>query len=404
MFPAAYRPSRCATSFFLFGALTLAVACSADVLPVIETPGPAVFREFDNPPAIFELVKELRVGNSPVAREIITRVTGLKITHNGTIYIMQPDDKTIRVIDSTGRFLRTMGQAGQGPGEFTGFGFFGFNHDSLWVTDPTQNRVSLFGPDGKIIRYLATSVQPPSEHYDPAPPLAYMDNGTILVKFVGNMQGSGDSITRPPDLVMRANAKGELIDTIHVLPMPVPREVAAARVGTMMRGDQEIAVTYGATYAARPINSAPYLVVSADGSQLLIIFRAPPTHRDSAQFTLVRVGSDGKVISGEKYSYTPRAVTQKLIDSLLPMPPDSAPSGTRERARLLRENADIPKYLPPVNRMIIGRDKTIWLASDWADVKERWTIIGFVSGRSCLAFVVGKQIMLRLCIVKILLT
>jgi hypothetical protein len=82
------------------------------------------------------------------------------------------------------------------------------------------------------------------------------------------------------------------------------------------------------------------------------------------------------VISGEKYSYTPRAVTQKLIDSLLPMPPDSAPSGTRERARLLRENADIPKYLPPVNRMIIGRDKTIWLASDWADVKERWTIIG----------------------------
>jgi hypothetical protein len=144
----------------------------------------------------------------------------------------------------------------------------------------------------------------------------------------------------------------------------------------MMRGDVEMQVNYGPTYASRPINSAPYLVVAADGSQFLTIFRAPPAHADSAAFTLVRIGADGNVISEVDYEYTPRPVTQKLIDSLFPMPPDSAPARTKERARFLRDNADLPTYLPPVNRMIIGRDKTIWLASDWAEQRERWTIIG----------------------------
>jgi len=197
---------------------------------------------------------------------------------------MQPDDKTIRVVDSAGRFVRTMGQAGQGPGEFTGFGFFGFNHDSLWVTDPSQNRVSLFGPDGRIIRYLATSVEPPNAHYNAAPPLAYMENGTILVKFTGLQEGSGTDITRPPDLVMRATAEGKLIDTLRVLEMPVAREIEGPRTGTMMRGGNEVTVNYWATYAMRPVNSAPYLVVAADGSQFLMVI---PIERPGVQPTVV---------------------------------------------------------------------------------------------------------------------
>jgi hypothetical protein len=289
---------------------------------------------------------------------------------------MQPDDRTIRVFDSSGHFVRTMGQAGQGPGEFTGFGFFGFTHDSLWVTDPSQNRVSLFGPSGTIIRYLETSVAPPDARYQPAPPLAYMDNGTVLVKFTAEQEGSGEQTTRPPDLVMRATSKGELIDTLRVLEMPVNRMIEPARTGTLMRGGMPVQVNYGPTFARRPINSAPYLVVAADGSHLLVIFRAPPAHPDSAAFTLVRIGSDGNVISEVTYGYTPRPVTQAIIDSLMPMPPDSAPASAKERARFLRDNADFPEYLPPVNRMIIGRDRTIWLASDWAERRERWTIIG----------------------------
>ena len=337
---------------------------------------PAFDRSFDNPPMMFELVKDLKIGNSSIPHEIVTRVSGLKINRDGLIFIMQPDDKTIRVFDSTGKFVRTMGQAGQGPGEFTGFGFFGFTHDSLWVTDPSQNRVSLFGPTGTIIRYLETSVQPPDTRYQPAPPLAYMDNGSILVKFSAEQEGEGAELTRPPDLVMRADGKGVLIDTLQVLPMPVSRMIEPARKGMVVRNGSEVEVSYGPTFALRPINSAPYLVVAADGSQFLTIFRAPPVNPDSAAFKLVRVGSDGKVISSVDYGYTPRPVTEALIDSLLPIPPDSAPARVKERSKFVRDSADIPKFLPPVNRMIIGRDKTIWVASDWAEKRERWTIIG----------------------------
>ncbi len=340
-------------------------------------PAEAAFdRSFDNPPAVFELVKDLTIGNSTIPQEIVTRVSGLKINRKGLIFIMQPEDKTIRVFDSTGKFVRTMGQAGQGPGEFTGFGFFGFNHDSLWVTDPSQNRVSLFGANGIILRYLATSVEPPSPQYEAAPPLAYLENGTILVKFTGSQEGSGSDAKRPADLVMRATSEGKLIDTLRVLAMSLSREIEPGRNETAVRGGREMTMRIGPTFASRPINSAPYLVVAADGAQLLIIFRAPPTRGDSAQFTLVRIGADGKVISEVAYGYTPRPVTQKLIDSLMPMPPDSAPARAKERMKFLRDNADIPKFLPPVNRMIIGRDNTIWVASDWADKRERWTIIG----------------------------
>jgi hypothetical protein len=290
----------------------------------------------------------------------VTRVSGLKINGNGTIFMMQPDDRTIRVFDSGGRFLRIMGRRGQGPGEFTGFGFFGFNHDSLWVTDPTQNRVSLFGPDGIIIRYLKASVNPPGPPYQPAPPLTYMEDGSILVRFVGAQEEISSNAVRPPDLLMRATSEGELLDTIRIFPIPA--------VTSYMMGAREMV-------ARRPINNYPYVVFAPDGSQAVIVERDPPANPDSATFTVIRVGANGKIISEVRYGYTPRRVPQSIIDSLLPLAPDSAPAPRREMSKAQRENAHLPPYLPPINLTTVGRDGTIWISSVWAANRYRWTII-----------------------------
>ena len=80
----------------------------------------------------------------------------LAIGDDGTVYVSDDDPAVIKVYDSTGGFVRTIGREGEGPGEFR-IGYLAVNGNYLLVQDPQVSRASLFDTSGKFIRSWSTS-------------------------------------------------------------------------------------------------------------------------------------------------------------------------------------------------------------------------------------------------------
>jgi hypothetical protein len=68
------------------------------------------------------------------------------------VFIYESGEGAIKVFGEDGRFLKTVGRKGQGPGEFAQAGFLGFCPDGrLLVTDFQNRRTSFFGPEGDFL-------------------------------------------------------------------------------------------------------------------------------------------------------------------------------------------------------------------------------------------------------------
>lgn len=76
----------------------------------------------------------------------------LKVDDQGRVYVMDWGDVHIKVYDSQGRFLRTIGRKGQGPGEFDTPSFFDLTKSGkVCVLDGRQRRVTFLTSQGEYV-------------------------------------------------------------------------------------------------------------------------------------------------------------------------------------------------------------------------------------------------------------
>lgn len=71
----------------------------------------------------------------------------------GHVYVLDSGGPRIQVFDANGRFLRSIGKKGEGPGEFQMPGRLAVREDGrLAVFDMGQQRISIFDGQGKLVR------------------------------------------------------------------------------------------------------------------------------------------------------------------------------------------------------------------------------------------------------------
>lgn len=84
---------------------------------------------------------------------LIYRPNSFIVDKDENIYIADGQDQVIKVFDSTGSLLRSIGAKGEGPGEFQSIGYLSFLPDGrLLVLDFQARRTSLFDRQGKFTR------------------------------------------------------------------------------------------------------------------------------------------------------------------------------------------------------------------------------------------------------------
>ena len=111
---------------------------------------------------ILVLKEELTIGGGKAIDEkIFSSVSHLNVDTLGNVYIVDRRDAQVKEFDKDGKFVKTIGRKGQGPGEFNMPSMVLFSEISrtFYVLDLLTRRFSLFDLDGHFIRSVPVQAE-----------------------------------------------------------------------------------------------------------------------------------------------------------------------------------------------------------------------------------------------------
>jgi hypothetical protein len=333
--------------------------------------------------------KERRAGDSGVSqwnmvREVLQEpsipmrsVDKIEIAPDGSVFAFPFSDATAAwVFDTAGKFLRQLGRAGKGPGEFDAIASIGFFGDTMWAWDRGNDRLTFFRPDGTV----ASSVNIPGMYPLPLRPkrtatLAMMrllpDSSAVLEE----IRQSGEDEVPDPWIVVRVPqadlaARGKpprVLDTVALLydPFHIGRE-NVIRAGTKTFYPPDLWQAY-ALFAS-----------SSTGDVYAMVDREPKEQEPHTFSITIRMlpGAPKRTV----IPYTPVPITEADIDSgwvayratmgerKSDWPTDTELRGQYGRA-LWR-----PAHVPTVRNLLVSNDTTIWLERPSSNGKQLWEI------------------------------
>jgi len=106
---------------------------------------------------VFELKEELSLGGpNAQGQDVFNRIGEFVVDDAGNFYISDRMEYHVKVFDRSGRYLRTIGRRGQGPGEFDGMGSLSIVRTTgeLAVQNVRKRCLSFFKADGTYLRDL----------------------------------------------------------------------------------------------------------------------------------------------------------------------------------------------------------------------------------------------------------
>lgn len=321
---------------------------------------------------VWRLEETTRIGSLD-GDQALSEVLDLAIGPTGNLYVAQQSAPYVTVLSDEGTLLRRLGRAGGGPGEFNGWPLrLGWIGDTLWVTD--HRTTKLLTARGEEIRRIAfgNRVAREGSLFIPGPPLA---NGTLLPRrlIVGNAPVffTVDSLSLP-----RFDGDGVEVGTIARLPQPMRVRLEGDEYSTHPLADWM-------GLAALPMAPVP------DGRGVVFVREGPSQPR--SWFDVIRIDMDGDTVFVRRIEHEPRPVTSRERDwfrsrfaasvagDYLARP--SAMMGDRTRERRRREAAssiEFPRYHPPVRRIVVGIDGSLWLLREASppELVDVWEVYG----------------------------
>lgn len=115
------------------------------------------------------------------------RIGDLAVTPRGEIAVIDQLAGTVRVFDSTGTFVRSLGRPGRGPGELSrsANGIFPLGGDSMLVMDPGERRMTVYAPDGTVASTIALAAPPNAQGWTRQPDGSLLERGLTISRVDG---------------------------------------------------------------------------------------------------------------------------------------------------------------------------------------------------------------------------
>jgi len=274
-------------------------------------------------------------------------------TSDRRMFIPLATDATIRVYDSTGMKVGTIGRRGEGPGEFgRGAIYLGWKRDTLWVDDGGQRRISYFGRDLQLIRTTSyprfdykvkrgpTGAE--SRTIVNLSPLAFALDGSIIGQAFPAREASKD-LWDSELLLVHYPPKGTP-QFLGVLPPSLDSRWIVSASG------------YGHVVPFAPV---PFVRASASGDRIAHV--TSTLAGDSGIVTLTMLKSNGDTVYVRRIPFAGAPVMQMERDSaLFAIKPREGPPDLAQRFFALSKDR-MPKIHPPVEYLVLGLDNTAWI-------------------------------------------
>jgi hypothetical protein len=272
---------------------------------------------------------------------LFERISSLAVAADGTIYLVDAQVPELRAYTPDGRYLRTVGRPGQGPGEIKGpdGGLAILSDGRILVRDPANSRIQVYGADGAALETWSIRGS-----FNTSSPLFRERGDNVLTQILVDPQAD------IRDWVMglvRIGPDGTPGDTL----VPPRKGYQAA----MLEARQQVGEGQNVSRNGVPFAPAEMWTFHPDGYFVHGIsdsYRIT-LHRPGAPLIIERAGESAPVTAGEKAEETER-VTHNLRQTQ----PDWRWNGP-----------PIPDGKPFFRRIHAGRDGRIWVEVALAGVQ-----------------------------------
>jgi hypothetical protein len=185
---------------------------------------------------VHTLVDEVTIGELDAVEEAYSfgGINELEVSPDGRIYVFDRQVPALREYDPAGKYVRTLGRKGKGPGEYEQPNGLAIHRDGrvvLW--DGTTARVNVYGQDGTFI----TSWPLPGGS-------GFFTNGGLLIDTAGNTYARTRIADPPKDNppgtsrifgttgLVKWDRDGKIVDSLTPPPPTVqPQQLVASREG-----------------------------------------------------------------------------------------------------------------------------------------------------------------------------
>ena len=148
-------------------------------------------------------------------RYLFSEITGVRLFPDGAFAVSEFSSRAIRVYDPEGRYARSMGGPGEGPGEFGDI-----NHldvlppDTVLAYDVSALRLTRYLRDGTL---LGTTTMQPAGGWPEVFLGSYADGGMAIVSLVPSPRG-GSEIVPDRMVIGRYASDGSLVAVVDTVP------------------------------------------------------------------------------------------------------------------------------------------------------------------------------------------
>lgn len=191
--------------------LTMTTACQGSKVSMQEIDGVLHVTNPDEPlrPNMTIGFEELyRIGGDETAGDeyLFSYIGGIATGQGHHTYVQVMQEDIVKAYDGEGRFIRTIGHQGQGPGELLYAQGVSFGPDgNLWVPSRGSVRIVTFTPGGEFVKNIPFSLMPP------------INIQTTADGFMGlhvDSRGLGGSMLEMDFLLRRFDAGGDTLNTL----------------------------------------------------------------------------------------------------------------------------------------------------------------------------------------------
>jgi len=108
---------------------------------------------------VLELKEDLSIGEAESGGEyMFSQIRDIAVDEAENIYVLDMKERQIKVFDEKGRYLRTIGKKGQGPGELGIPAFMSItNQNEVVVEDPGNRRLTYYALNGDFLSSTSTA-------------------------------------------------------------------------------------------------------------------------------------------------------------------------------------------------------------------------------------------------------
>lgn len=318
------------------------------------------------------LRETLRIGGGDDGPTSFSWIKGIAEAPDGGLYVYEHSTQDIRVFDASGRYERTIGRRGSGPGELRNAEGITFGGDgALWVRDAANGRFSRFGADGEPREAWAMTWCSSQGTWLPlVTPERIVDRDCLPVE-------DDDA-----EIVLGYRTDRSGVDTLG----------RRARCGTLAQHEAATWITptdRGTRYWAIPWAPRPIATIDATGAT----WCAP----SSASYDLLRIGRDGDTVRVTRdLAAVPVAAGER--DSVIAMLESYGATGL--------DYSRLPATKPSIDRLTVDDRNRLWVRRELPDrslafdvfsadgTHEATVSLAAVRAPSHLPFVVRRDVVL----------